>query len=159
MLTWLRTAARRITVERLGWFGAGLSAAAVGVVGYQLLWATSLGNAIGASLPGPQPTSTHAPTPSATPTRTPRASATPYPSNTPRPTRPPTRTPSPTRTASPTRTPVPTRTPSPTSPLNAPDLLATMTSGDTAGLIDAVATFAARTSDALEAIQVTPRPR
>lgn len=168
MITWFRAVLQRLTAERVGWFGAGLSAAAVGVVGYQLVLASLLGGG-GGALPGPQPTSTGALAELATSTRTPRSTATPYPTNTPRPTRtstrPPTRTPSPTptpsptRTPSPTHTPSPTRTPTPTPTLGMPDLLATMTIGDTAGVVNAVATFAAHTSDVLDSLQVTPRPR
>jgi len=169
----LRSLLGRLSTERVGWFGAGLSAAAVGVVGYQLLFASQLAGA----LPGPQPSTTpieiaaalppdRTPRPSATPlpTFTPRPTHTPWPTHTPtptrRPTRTPTRTPLPTHTPQPTRTPQPTNTPFPTrTPTpGLPDLLATATLADPAGLVGAVATFAARTRAVLETLPVTPGP-
>src|SRR5579859_2219604 len=84
-------------ISHAGWFGAGLSTAAVGVAAFQLL--------AGTPLPGPQALVVSTSPPTAQPTRTPF----------------PTRTPLPTRTPFPTRTPYPTRTPRPTpSPLARP---------------------------------------
>ncbi len=162
---------QHLSLERLSWFGAGLSAAALGVVGYQFFVASFL---LG-QLPGPQPTQTPTESPSPTPSRTPRPTTTPRPTATPRPpptatptprpthtpTRRPTRTPTETPTRAPTRTPRPTATPTPTLDAAAvPDVLATlMTSQDPGGLVSAVATFAAGTSDVLRTLPVTPAPR
>jgi hypothetical protein len=167
----LQVILKQLTSERATWFGAGLSAAAVGVVAYQLLVASLLA----APLPGQQPTDASGPTADSSLTRAPRPTATPYPIDTPRPTRTPTATPTerPTRTPTetpterptrrPTSSPPPTRTPLPTStPTVAaaiPDVLATLTLGEPDMVVGVVATFAARTSDALEGLQVTPRPR
>lgn len=163
----LRTLAKRLNAERVGWFGAGLSAAALGVVGYQFVLAALLaGPTPGAAggpttfggLPGLQPTSSPArtPTSSRTPTptrtafvtRTPSATPTAAPSRTPTPSR----SPTPTRTSSPTRTPTPTPTPG----VDPAGIVATMTRADPSVLVGAVATFAARTSEALRALEVTP---
>ena len=59
--------------EHVGWFGAGLSTAAVGVVAFQLV--------LGAPQPLNVPLSTRTPYP----TRTPFPTHTPYPTRTPRP--------------------------------------------------------------------------
>jgi hypothetical protein len=174
----LRNLLEYLRAERIGWFGAGLSAAAVGVVGYQLVAASLLAGA----LPGPQPADGGPspsrvllpfPTPTAYPTRTPLPTRTPFPTPTPRPTRTPfpsptpspTRTPSPTpspwptRTPSPTPTPRPTRTPSPTPTDPAADLLGGLLLGDPDAVVAAVATFAARTNAALEPLAATPTRR
>jgi hypothetical protein len=138
---WLQN---HLSSERVAWFGAGLGTAALGVVGYQLIFAALLSG----PLPGPQPALVAAAqatrqTPSPFPTRTPRPTSTPSP----------TRTPSPTHTPSPTRTPTatPTLRPTPTPTFGValpdPDLL-----------VGAVATFAARTNAALQPLVVTPRP-
>jgi hypothetical protein len=124
---------KHVNAERAGWFGAGLSAAAVGVVGYQLV----LGQLWGGPLPGPQPAVVPTVAPSATPTRTPR----------------------PTATAPPSPTPRPTSTPRPTPTPVAPDLLATVTLGDPDVVVGAVATFVARTRRALESLPTPSPPR
>lgn len=134
-MTWIKV----VRAEHAGWFGAGLSTAAVGVAAFQLL--------AGPALPGPQPhlvaTSLPTPFPARFPTRTLF----------------PTRTATSSRTPGPSRTPYPTRTPrpypSPTPELVAPDLLATLTVADPDRVVAAVATFAARVSSELP----TPRPR
>src|SRR5690242_15548170 len=119
-----------LTSEHLAWFGAGLSAAALGVTAYQLLFASApLG-------PLPPPVLPQAP---------PAATAFP------------TRTPLPTRTPYPSRTPYPTRTPTPTP--YAAELLGTALAGDPDRIAAAVATLAARTSDAVASLQATPRSR
>ncbi|MBV9897804.1 MAG: hypothetical protein JO020_26905 [Chloroflexi bacterium] len=138
---WLTT---HLNAERVSWFGAGLGAAAVGVLGYQLLLAAFLAG----PLPGPQPSpdavvQTDRPTPSPFSTRTPRLTSTPTPTRTPNPTRTPTETPTP----RPTATPRPTPTPTFGVALPDPDLL-----------VGVVATFAARTNAALQPLVVTPRP-
>src|SRR3954447_12013771 len=100
---------RALGAERLSWFGAGLAAASVALLGVQLVaaWVDS-----GASGLPPRIDVVQA----AEATRTPFASATSWPSRTPLPTRTPwpTYTPLPTRTPWPTYTPLPTRTPPPT---------------------------------------------
>jgi hypothetical protein len=117
-----------LTSQHLGWFGAGLSAAALGVTAYQLLFATApLG-------PLPPPVLAQPP-PAAFASRTPFPTRTPYPS----------------------RTPYPTRTPTAT-PYTA-DLLGTAVAGDPDRIVAAVATLAARTSDAVASLQATPRSR
>jgi hypothetical protein len=168
----LRSLLERLTTEHLGWFGAGLSVAAVALVGCQLLasvlgqgglwqWPSSM------ALPGPQP---EAASPDAFPTRTLFPTRTPYPTNTPYPTRTPlpTRTPSPTPTPAPTRsprptptpfptrTPYPTRTPTPVAPFEPPDALLTEVLADPDAVVGAVATFAARANQAVDALQPTP---
>lgn len=45
----LRSLLEQLTAEHVGWFGAGLSLAAVGVLGYQLLLASVLGGLGGAT--------------------------------------------------------------------------------------------------------------
>ncbi|MBV9597702.1 MAG: hypothetical protein JOZ87_12655 [Chloroflexi bacterium] len=176
----LRSLRQRLTAERLGWFGAGLSLAAVGVVGYQVVVASLLSGLLptAVALPGPQPSTTPTdafPTRTPFPSHTPFPTRTPYPTRTPSPTRPPsptptpylTRTPVPTRTRLPTSNPFPTRTPLPTrtsTPLSpaapvSPDVLATAVLADPDAVVDAVATFAARTNQAFDALQTTPRPR
>jgi hypothetical protein len=175
-MPWLRSLLERLTAEHLSWFGAGLSVAAVGVLGYQLLLA-----ALPIGLPGPQPaaaqaegfpTRTPLPTFTAFPTRTPYPTRTPFPTHTPFPTRTPsptptleptrtprpTRTPFPTDTPYPTHTPYPTRTPTPQS-LDSPDALATLILADPDAVVGAVATFAARTNQAFDALQATPGTR
>jgi hypothetical protein len=136
--SWLKS---HLNAEHAGWFGAGVGAAALGVVSYQLLLAALLTGA----LPGPQPSGeqTLRSTPSPSPTRTARATATPTSTPTA------TRTPSPTRTPTPTPTPRPAPTPTPTFgvALPDPDLV-----------VAVVATFAARTNAALQPLVVTPRP-
>ncbi len=132
---------KQLTAERVGWFGAGLGAAAVGVVGDQLLLASLMDG----QLPGPQPLATPTLTQAPTATRTPRPSATPYPI----PTRTPTRRPTSTSTRASSATPTATQ----------PDVLATLTLSDPEGLVAAVATFAARTNAALGSLPVTPGPR
>jgi hypothetical protein len=161
------------TAEHVAWFGAGLSLAALAVVGYQLIVASLLPAPL--AWPGLQPTP--APT-DGFPTRTPFPTHTPYPTNTPLPTRTPvpTRTPLPTptlvltRTPLPSRTPVPThtpyvtrtayatRTPSPTPPLEPPDTLATAVLANPDAVVDAVATFAARTNAAFDGLQPRATP-
>jgi hypothetical protein len=154
---WFRGLLRHLTGERAAWFGAGLSIAAVGVVGYQLLIATLL---VG-PLPGPPAPALVLGSASPTPTRTPRPSATPFPTNTPRPTSTPRPTntprPTPTPTRRPTRTPTPTATPTP--PSGVADVVATLTAASPDVMVGAVATFVARTRDALDRLAVTPRPR
>src|SRR5438105_3333172 len=118
---------QQLSPERVGWFGAGLSAAALGLVGFQLMSGLLVApiSPLAAQLPGP---------PGAPPSATlvligasPRLSPTPWPTRTPRPTS----TPSPPRASStvgsradvvtpepsprPPATPWPTRTPRPTS--------------------------------------------
>jgi hypothetical protein len=156
---------QRLSLERVSWFGAGLSAAALGVVGYQFLLASFLMG----QLPGPQPTLVSTESPSPTPSRTPRPAATPRPppteTATPRPTRTltstptrrPTRTPFETSTPLPTRTPRHTPTPTPDAAAGVSDVLATLTTTQNPeGLVGAVATFAARTSDVLRTLPLTP---
>ncbi len=163
-MPWLRSLVERLTTEHLSWFGAGLSVAAVVVLGYQLLLA-----ALPIGLPGPQPAAAAA---DGFPTRTPLPTFTPFPTRTPYPTRTPfeTRTPFPTRTPSPTATPAPTRTPLPTftpfptrtpSPtrtpavagLESPDALATLILADPERVVAVVATAAARTNQAFDALE------
>ncbi|MBV9748856.1 MAG: hypothetical protein JO157_08575, partial [Acetobacteraceae bacterium] len=122
---------KHLSLERLSWFGAGVSVAAAGVIGYQVVASALAAAAFGSGLPGLQPEPTLAvvaaadaagPTPGPRATRTaypgdtPRSTSTPYPTDTPRPTRTPvpTDTPRPTPTPYPTDTPRPTRTPYPT---------------------------------------------
>ncbi len=131
-----RTLLAQLSGERLGWFGAGLSAAALGVVGYQFVVAA----VVDGPLPGPQPAPV-APTAGA------HATATPWPTHTPRPTA----TPPPTRTPLPTRTPIP----SPAAALLSPDDLARADPGELAG---AFATLITRTGQALATL-TTPEPR
>jgi hypothetical protein len=138
---WLHS---RLSPEHLGWFGAGLSAAALGVVGYQLISAALLAG----PLPGPQPAPQAA---GRFPERTPTPTSTPVA----------TRTPRPTWTPTPTRTPSPTRTPTPTPPDPAggvASVLATLTIAEPDAVVAVVATFAARTNAALEPL-MTPRPQ
>jgi hypothetical protein len=143
----LRALLEHLTAEHIGWFGAGLSAAAVGVVGYQLLAATLLP---GLALPGPQPQAEVARSPSSTSTRTPFPTRTPLP----------TRTPFPTPTPRPTRTPFPTPTPHPTpTDTSAGDLLTKLTLAGPDAVVAVVATFAARTNAALEPLAATRTPR
>ena len=135
---WLRD---HLSGEHVGWFGAGLGTAAVGVLGYQFIAAALLAG----PWPGPQAVSLQ-PTASARPT----ASAT----RTPFPTRTPTATPSP----SPTRTATPTRTPMPAPVDGVAATLATLTVAEPDAVVAVVATFAARTNAALEPL-LTPNPR
>jgi hypothetical protein len=178
-MSWLRSLLERLSAEQLSWFGAGLSVAAVGALGYQLVLA-----ALPGGLAGPRPadapadgspgfstrtalpTFTPFPTRTPYPTRTPLATRTPFPTRTPSPTPTfePTRTPRPTRTPFPSETAAPTRTPSPTrtlapGSLDAPDALATLTLADPDAVVGAVATFAARTNQAFDALQTTPASR
>src|SRR5438132_10432154 len=194
----LRSLLARLNAERVSWFGAGLSAAALGVVGYQLVLASLLAgqlpglqltpSAAGARgppwptrtlFPSPTafPTRTPFPTRSPTPTRAPPPTPTPGPTHTPWPTRTayPTHTPWPTHTSLPTHTPWPTRTPAPPPGLpgtprmpgspalpgspGGPDALATLVSGDPAGLVASVATLVSTTRDALQTLQLTAEPR
>jgi hypothetical protein len=165
MQTALHSLLRRLSAERLGWFGAGLSAAAVGVVGYQFVLAALLGG----PLPGPQPdpaaasnggissptlrpSPTPYPTRTALPTWTPSPTRTASPTRTPSPTRPPTDTP----TSFPTRTPRPTPTPSPS--VDLVDELSGLAASEPDVLVGAVATFAARTNAALQPLVATPHP-
>jgi hypothetical protein len=144
-----------LSAERVGWFGAGLSAAALSVVGYQFV----LASLVAGALPGLQPTPTLTETPSAM--RTPRPTATPPPTATPRPTATPWPTATQRATATPWSTHTPTRRPThtPTPPPAAPDVLVTMTAQDPAGLAAAVATFVSETRAALESLPVTPGAR
>jgi hypothetical protein len=158
----------RLSAERLGWFGAGLSAAAVGVVGYQFVLAALLAG----PLPGPQPDPAASSNGGGISSATPRSSPSPFPTRTPLPTW----TPSPTRTASPTRTPSPTRaptdtptpfptrtprptpTPSPAPSIDLADELSGLARAEPDALVGAVATFAARTNAALRPLVATPHP-
>lgn len=150
-----------LTLERLGWFGAGLSAAGAGLLGYQLVLASASGGPPPVVLLSPtrasvaaartSPSATPRPSATAWPTDTPRPTPTPRPTATPRPTS----TPWPTSTARPTATPRPPLAPTPL----LPDPLATAIGADAEGLVGAVATFAARTSDVLQSLPLTPSPR
>ena len=170
MITRLR---QHVTSERMGWFGAGLSAAAVGLAGYELAVAPVLPSPLAVADGGRTdvvvlggtarptatawPTRTPHPTATAWPTHTPHPTATPWPTYTPWPTRTPfpTRTPWPTRTPLPGRAPWPTRTPRPTQP----DALATGLTSDPHALAAAVATLVSHTNDSLETLRATPIPR
>jgi hypothetical protein len=178
----LRSLLERLTVEHLGWFGAGLGVAAAGVLGYQLVLASLLGGLGGGlwpaseALSGPEagqaPTdgfATRTPFPTYTPwpTRTPSPTYTPLPTHTPWPTRTPspTSTPAPTRTPRPTATPYPTRTPYPAAPYatrtpdaGSADALATIILADPDAVVGGVATFAARTNQAFATLEAEATP-
>jgi hypothetical protein len=184
-MSWLRSFVERLTAEHVSWFGAGLCVAAAGVLGYQLVLAAL---PVGSPGPQPAaaasdgqssfPTRTPLPTFTPFPTRTPYPTRTPFPTRTlfptrtpaPTPTTEPTRSPRPTRTPLPADTPYPTHTPYPTAtafptrtptpePPDSPDALATLVLADPDAVVGVVATFAARTNQAFDALQTTPRSR
>jgi hypothetical protein len=107
----LYDALRKISIEHLSWFGAGLGVAGIALVAMQLFG--TLVDPPTAGLPRVEVVQAAS---ESKPTRTPFASATPWPTRTPLPTATPwpTRAPRDTPTPRPTATPWPTRTPRPT---------------------------------------------